>query len=213
MKKLTTILTAFVFLITVSSASLQAQTRDVGSFDGVSVSGNISAMLVKAESPSIKIQMVKGDAEDVESFVKAGTLKLKIKSKWGMYNNKTKAKIIVYYTDLESTDLTLGSSSGANIRVEVASEIVSGETSSGATMRIAGMTDKVSLQSSSGASINAKELISRVVKASVSSGANIRCHATEKIKANASSGGSIKYNGDPETRDINRSSGGSVNKN
>ncbi len=83
-------------------------------------------------------------------------------------------------------------------------------TSSGSSVTIDGTTTNAVYDSSSGARIDAKFLIASIADADVSSGGNISLHATKKLKADASSGGSIKYKGNPASKNIDSGMSGSI---
>ena len=218
------------FVLLVSMVYIMtAQTRDVGYFNSVSTSGNLAVKLVKSDSPSIKIKMIKGDAEDVLSTVKGKELSLKIKNKWGVFNNRTKAKVIVYYTDLneidasagssiiaeneiESKDLEIDASSGASINLGIATTDLEVDCSSGASIVLKGSTNTADYDASSGASVVAKNVVAKKVRAEASSGASIGCHADDKINAEASSGGSVSYKGEPKEKNISKGVSGSVGR-
>ena len=53
-------------------------------------------------------------------------------------------------------------------------------------------------------------MLSKVCNAGASSGASLRVFASERINAQASSGGNIKVSGNPKERNIEKSSGGDV---
>ena len=114
---------------------------------------------------------------------------------------------------INSESVQLKSSSGSSIRVEIVSNEVTSTSSSGSNIKIIGKTKMFTAKSSSGASIRADRFEAAEVEAKVSSGASIEVNATESLVANASSGGSIDYEGTPRRLVKNTSSGGSVHKN
>ncbi len=216
-------LSVFTLLLLVSqSFSLQAQTRDIGNFNAVKTSGSVSVKLEKADSPGLKYKMLKGDESDLITTVSDGVLSIKIKGKGLFSRGYAKAKLVVYFTELESIkssagssvtsedviiadNLELSASSGASVRVIVEASELTASSSSGATLSIEGSTDKVKMGASSGASVSAGDLIANKVKASASSGASVSCHANKKIVAKSSSGGSVTYSGNPEDKEIDKS--------
>ncbi len=107
--------------------------------------------------------------------------------------------------------LDLDASSGADIRAEnVALGSVTINASSGADVEIAGTAQTLAADASSGADIDAEDLSAQTVTAAASSGAGLSVRAGTSIRAQASSGGDIDVSGNPGTRDIEESSGGSV---
>ena len=114
---------------------------------------------------------------------------------------------------LQSGTLELDSSSGSTITIRSNADEIKSGSSSGSTIKLYGKCNTFTANSSSGSSINALELKTVNAKTEASSGANIDVNVTGKLTANASSGGSIDYEGNPETLDKETSSGGSVSGN
>lgn len=113
---------------------------------------------------------------------------------------------------IKTKSISLKSSSGSSMKLELNADNVEGSTSSGADMRLSGITRTFDGDASSGSRIDADNLQSEISKADVSSGANIDVHASEEITAHASSGGDIDYSGNPKTVAKSKSSGGSISK-
>ena len=111
---------------------------------------------------------------------------------------------------LTASDLEVSTSSGADMRIEVDADNVTSSSSSGADLKISGKSNTHSANASSGSSISAYGLKSKDVTARVSSGADISVYAIESINARASSGGDIRYKGNPEKVQRKTSSGGGV---
>jgi len=114
---------------------------------------------------------------------------------------------------IKTTSITLKSSSGSGLNLDLIADNVDCDTSSGANMKLSGTTQTFDGDASSGSHIKANDLKSEISKSDVSSGASIRVYASEKITASASSGGSIDFYGNPKTVSKSKSSGGSISKN
>jgi len=209
--------------------SINAQTRQIGNFTGLRVSANVSVKLVKADAPSIEYKMIKGNESSLITEVKGNNLKVKTISNSFWNNKKAKAKVIVYYTELDdisvSASATLKSddpiradamnidiSSGSSADLEVIAESIDVDVSSGATLKLEGSATEAKYDASSGATINAKMMICEYVSADVSSGATIKLHANKKLKAEASSGGSIRYTGDADDTRIDKGWSGQISR-
>ena len=109
-------------------------------------------------------------------------------------------------------NLTLKSSSGAELNVEVFAKDLIAKTSSGADMEISGKASSLNADASSGSELDAKELLVINCSAEASSGAGITVNVKEKLETRVSSGGDIDYYGNPLSVDSNKSHSGSVNK-
>lgn len=113
---------------------------------------------------------------------------------------------------IKSQNLTLKSSSGADLKVEVFAQEVNAKTSSGADMEVSGKASFLNADASSGSELNAKKLLVINCKAEASSGAEVIVNVRENLKTNVSSGGEINYHGDPSSIESNKSHSGSVKK-
>lgn len=218
----------FIFALFLT-VSLNAQTRQIGNFTGLRVSASVSVKLVKADTPSIEYKMIKGNESSLITEVKGNNLIVKIKSKIGWNNNNAKAKVIVYYTELDDISVSAGAtlksddpirtddmdidvSSGSSADIEVIAETIDADASSGATLKLEGSATKAAFDAISGATINAKLMICDYVNADVSSGASISVHANKKLNADASSGGSIRYTGDADDTRIDKGWSGQISR-
>ena len=226
----------FLFLFS-TSLFIQAQdeVRDLNSFSAVSVSEGIKVKLHQGD-PRAEIDMIKGDIDDLIVEVKGGTaiLKFKKKNKIANWNNNNNRKVeIDLYADqsIEEIDLSSGAnlksnytltgnsldvdvSSGANVDLEVEYKNVDVDVSSGAYVHIEGDTGDLDVDISSGASFRGENLKSKDAFVDASSGASAKVWATERLSADATSGASISYKGNPSKTNIgsDKWSGGRVSK-
>ena len=203
------------------------QSKSVSPFNAISTSGSVQVELIQGDSPKVDYTIIKGDSEDLIIEVKGQELQVKIKSNSFWNRSETKAKVTVYYQTLKSIDCAAGSSiraeneivstsmdiessSGANCNVMVKSDDLNVDSSSGSKVIVHGTSNSVNYDASSGARIDAEGMMASVAVADVSSGASIALHASKKLNADASSGGSIKYKGDPEKTNIHSGFSGSI---
>ena len=113
---------------------------------------------------------------------------------------------------IKSENLSLKSSSGAELKVEVFSKDLTAKTSSGSDMEISGKASSLNADASSGSELDAKELLVINCNAEASSGAGITVNVKEKLETHVGSGGNIDYYGNPISVNSNKSHSGSVNK-
>lgn len=111
---------------------------------------------------------------------------------------------------LNVNSLDVSVSSGANATINVIAQKVIFGVSSGADARLTGKADVLNCDASSGANLNAYDFISKICTADASSGADIDVYVTESFTGSASSGADISYRGNPASKNISNSSGGSV---
>ncbi len=218
-----------ILLVGFLSCMSIAQSKSLPAFTSVSTGGSVNVELIKGDSPKAEYTIQKGNVEDLFIEVKDGELTIKIKSKNKKWSGSgTKAMVKVYYMELSKIDCATGSSissyseldassmeieasSGANCQLKLTSKDLKVNASSGSKVSISGTSIKASYDASSGAKIDAAANESESVNVEASSGANVMVHASKKITADASSGGIIKYKGNPESKNINAGMSGSIN--
>lgn len=110
-----------------------------------------------------------------------------------------------------SGNTKIEASSGTSIKVEVNSKNLTFKGSSGSDTSIAGEAETAAFDISSGALCKGENFKADRVEAESTSGASLSVNASDTLKAKASSGGSIRYRGNPEIiSDISKMSGGTL---
>ena len=228
MKKLLS-LSCFFLFSTVLVFANHTENRALDNFTTLSVAGSVKVLLVKGSTPKAEIETVNASTEDLITSVKNGELKIKFKDKKGRWINNKKAIVTLTYTSLEGISAAAGSnvkadniinseslfinvSSGAYAALDIKSEDVRLSVSSGGSLVLEGQADEANLEVSSGGSLNGRDLKASYVKASASSGGGAKIWAIKSIRATASSGGTIKYKGDPEKTNVNSGYSGNIKK-
>ncbi len=208
------------------SGNIVKEERKLNGFDKVEVKTGLDCEIQQADNFQVMVQADDNVIKDIKTVVENGTLK--IYCDISNFHNVTK-KIIVSMpniTSLESSsgstlksintlignNISLKSSSGSEMNVNIEADTLSLETSSGSEQNIRGKALLLYTASSSGSSINAENLLANDVKSQSSSGSSTDVHAILTLDAKASSGSSIEYKGTPKQVTKEESSGGSVSK-
>ena len=195
-------------------------------FSEVKGSAGLDVYLTEGSENKIIVEADENLLEIIETNIVNGRLKITTKQNIGRAKSK---KVHVTYKELDeiyassgadvignsvikSEKIILEASSGSDIEVEVFAKEVLVETSSGADIHVTGKATLLMASSSSGSEINAKELIVINCNADASSGANIIINVKEKLSTEATSGGNIKYYGNPTAVSNDASRSGNVNK-
>jgi hypothetical protein len=217
-----------LLFILICIQNLNGQSKKLEPFTAIRVAAGVKVELYPSDTHKADYTIHKGSEEDLVIEVNNDILTVKIQSKKGKYNrNNTSATVKVYAKEIRSVDCSSGSSlrsdnvwkspemrievsSGANCRIGIDTENARAESSSGASLTLYGNAGEISMEASSGAKIDGLSLTARSVNADVSSGAGISIHVTESIKADASSGGTIKYKGNPDKKNIHTGMSGVV---
>ena len=189
------------------------KTRNVEDFDGVRGSAGLDVFLEKGSENKVVVEADSNLHEYIETEVVNGVLKVRTSRNI----NRAKAKkVYVTFTELNTVEassgadvisndviraeeLSISSSSGADLEIEIDAREVTAKCSSGADIKLSGRAKYFTADASSGSDINARNLDATKVRAEASSGADVVVNVQESLDAKASSGGDIKYYGDPVT--------------
>lgn len=209
------------------NGNVVTQERDVSeNFTEIRGSAGLDVYLTQGTENKIMVEADENLQQFIETDIKNG--KLHITTSENISWSEAK-KVYVTFVDINSIEassgaevvgnsliksenLTLKSSSGADLEVEIFSKEVTAETSSGSEIKVSGKASSLFAKASSGSELDAKELMVVNCTAQASSGAEIKVNVKEKLDANASSGADITYSGNPASVNANKSSSGSVKK-
>lgn len=218
---------SIVFLFAVVPLLAQeTQTRAIGPFSGINVAEGIDVYLKKGDKESARVEVTGTQVGNVITEVSGSYLKVHMKD--GHYR-KTSVKVYVTYVKLEklsassggnifseeslkSGSLKIHASSAGSIEIGAEADRIEISASSAGQVEVRGKTTTLDADASSGGQINAYDLEAKKVTAEASSGGEAKVSVSDDIMANASSGGSVRYRGDPTKSMTNSSSGGSVKK-
>lgn len=209
------------------NGNVTTEERPVSSdFDQVKGSAGLDVYLTQGDENKIVVEADENLQEFIETEINNG--KLHVTTIKSIGRSKAK-KVHVTYVNvnhvaassgadvivnsvLKNENITLDASSGADLEVEIMAKEVFAETSSGADIKVTGKATSLKASASSGSELNARELLVINCKADASSGGDIVVNVKEKLQSEASSGGNIKYYGDPAAVSKNDSHSGSVRK-
>ena len=114
---------------------------------------------------------------------------------------------------IKSEDFKISATSGSDVRLALNVGNLTCKTTSGADARLKGEAESFTAKSTSGSAIKAKELETKMCNAKVTSGADIYVNVTDNLIAEATSGGDIRYTGNPRVERNDASSSGSIRNN
>ncbi len=210
---------------TVSSWA-QSQTRNVGPFSGVKVAEGVDVYLSKGDKESVRVEATGTSPDNVITEVSGSYLKIHMKD--GNYR-KTDIKVYVTYVRVDklsassagsifaeepirAADLEVSASSAGSIDVSIEAGTVSASASSAGDVELKGKSTSLTADVSSAGEIDAFDVEAENVKAEASSAGSIKVNVSKSLVAHASSGGSIRFRGNPTKSMTDSSSGGSVKK-
>ncbi|MBP7508227.1 MAG: DUF2807 domain-containing protein [Prolixibacteraceae bacterium] len=200
------------------------ETRKVMPFDEIKASAGIDVFIFQGDEEKVLVEADENLMDCIITEVKESTLKCYIDCN---IRHASKINVYVNYKKLNSLSASSGSDisgetllktdvlkinvdSGADIKVAVEAKELFCNVSSGAGATIEGTSDYFKGIASSGADIDGKSLTVKTCDLNASSAGDIKVSVTEKVIADASSGGDISYYGNPEIEHVSSSSGGDV---
>ena len=113
-------------------------------------------------------------------------------------------------TTLTADDLTISTSSGADLKMVVKTNRLTVSVSGGADATLSGSTEKLTASVSGGADLDADKLIADVCYAEASGGGDARVHGRKELHLRASGGGDVTYGGPGRVVSRKTSGGGDI---
>jgi hypothetical protein len=202
------------------------QKRDVAEFSGIKVGSGIDVFLTQGDVQSLEVEAdenlqdwirteVTGSVLHIytdKSIRLAKTKKVNITCKTLQSIDISSAGDVTGMTPFKTEKLDIEMSSAGDLNFEAeANEIVISISSAG-NAYLKGKTGELKAELSSAGDLNAFDLEAKKGEISASSAGKARVFITEEASFNSSSAGDIDYKGEPRIREIQTSSGGSVNK-
>lgn len=188
--------TLLAFALLALAAKAQAETRNVGSFDGVELAGLAVMDVHVGGAISVDVQ---GDPEAVKlvtTTVKNGTLVVETPKDFAKRLGKKlrKLKVVVTMPAMSRVAITgLGT-----IDVDgVSSKLLDASIAGTGALKLAGKVDKLKLAIDGTGQVQAKKLVAEDVAVSVGGTAKAALHATRSLDANVSGTAMMKVAGNP----------------
>lgn len=220
------ILIAVLACFSLIAHAQNTETRNVGSFTGVKVAEGVDVYLKKGDKESVKVEVTGTNVSNVLTEVSGSYLKVHMRD--GNYRH-VDAKVYVTYVKIEklsassagsifseetikSDRLEISASSAGTVELNIDANSVEVNASSAGDMELKGKTKSALIEASSAGEIDAYDLAAEEVEVGVSSAGSAKINVTKRLDARASSGGSIRYRGNPDRNNTSSSSGGSVKK-
>ena len=203
------------------------ETREVTeSFSKIKATEGLNVYVTQGNNEAITVEADENLQELILTEIKDGVLKIHCKEQIGKASSKkinvnfksvsaltsTSGSNLYSTNTISSDNLALKSSSGSNMKVKVKTNDLSCDSSSGSNLKVSGETVSLTADASSGSNLKAGDLKAESSEVSASSGSNLTVNTSKALIAKASSGAGVKYYGNPEMLDTNKSSGGSIRK-
>lgn len=232
---LKTVSVLFIFTLCMGGAYAQKvkgngktinKTRNVGSFDGVGVSGSFDVFLVEGDEGKLDISVEQNLEPYLVTEVSNGNLKIKWKSGTNI-RTTSKTTITVHFKNIESLAMAgsgdiIGKDkiSGSSLEIaiagsgdiEVEMEVGRAETaiSGSGDVKLSGKAENFEAAVSGSGDIDAYDLVAETAELKISGSGSIGAHVQKEITGRVSGSGNIKYKGQPRIEDTKVSGSGSI---
>ena len=226
------LLIGFIFVLgschnITGSGNIISRDRSVDNFTSVKVNNGLSLNISSGDAVKVTVEADDNIIDDVETKVIGEELVIRFSEDFSFRNSNITVNVVMPVlknltasggssidskNQLPKTDvMSIKSSGGSSVDVEVDARTLSLESSGGASLKVKGKSQMVDINASGGASVNTYELLSETANVKASGGATVKTFASLNVDANSSSGASIGYKGGPSVSVKKyESSGGSV---
>ncbi len=194
------------------------------SFTSLKATEGLDVYLTQSNTESISVEADENLHDLILTEVEDGVLRIHTKENIGRASSKL---VNVSFKDISSITSTSGSdvystntitaerldlksTSGSDMTLDVNTSILNCKSTSGSDLRLSGKTIKLYAEATSGSDIKAADLSAESSEVKATSGADITVNTSKALTARATSGGDIRYYGNPETVDKSDSSSGSI---
>lgn len=195
-------------------------------FSSIKATEGLDVYLTQSDNQNVSVE-ADGNLHDlILTEVKDGVLRIHTKENIGKAASK---KVHVSFKDISSITSTSGSdvystntinverlvlksTSGSDMKLDVNTSVLNCKSTSGSDLRVSGKTIKLVAEATSGSDIKAADLMAESSQVKATSGADITVNTSKELTARATSGGDVKYYGNPEKVDKSDSSSGSIRK-
>ncbi|MEM7187352.1 MAG: head GIN domain-containing protein [Bacteroidota bacterium] len=209
------------------NGNVTTEERSVSSeFDEVKGNAGVDVYLTEGDEYKIVVEADENLVPLIETNISDGRLNIRTTENIGRSKAKkvhvtykkltgiyaTSGADVISNSVIKSEVLNLESNSGADLELDINAKEVYAETSSGADMKLSGRAQRLTASASSGSDLKARDLEVKYCKANASSGADVTVNVLEEIEGKASSGGDVRYYGDPTAVSVKDGPSGSVRK-
>ena len=205
------------------------ETREVGNFEKIGVSGSFDIDLVKGNEGLIENKIEKNLLPYLITDVENGKLKIRWKKGTNVHTNRG-VHLIVHFkeinelassgsSDIKSNDLIktdnleVAVSGSGNISLQVDVNELNARVSGSGDLDFKGSADNFKAAMSGSGDIEAFALETNTANLKISGSADITISVKDELYARVSGSGDITYKGNPEVEDIKVSGSGEVSSN
>lgn len=206
------------------------QTRSVGNYDRIAVTGMMDVQLVAGSEGRIDLEAESNLMEYIETEVNGGQLKISVKKGINLEPSRNyPIKIVVPFEDLDAVTLTgsghiknsdvikarsfkVNVTGSGNMNLNLDVEELEGFVTGSGDVKLQGNSRNFHCSVTGSGDFLGYDLRAERVKASVTGSGDIELTVQDELEARISGSGDIKYRGNPNKENFKTSGSGSVSK-
>lgn len=209
-------------------AAQQSEVREVGSFRGIRAAEGIDVFLKQGGRESVRVD-VSGNTELSHVVTEVSGTYLKIHLSDSRFRKNVRAKVFVTYreinkisassaanvyseAEIKTRNLEIECASAASVVLSIEVDEVEADVSSAGDVELKGRANRAEFTVSSAGEIDAYDLQAGIATVTGVSAGSAKIHVLKELYAEATSGASIRFRGNPTKSRTDSRSGGSVKK-
>lgn len=235
MKKRIQLFTLFTFLVFASqgcigtltgengNGNLVSEERNIEGFHQLKCSGGFDVELIKSTNKTIKVITDENLLDNVETYVRAGTLHVKSRN----IGNASELSLKIHYENLdkisssgaveihsddvmEAENLDIKSSGASEINLSLDVRKIDLNYSGASKTSLSGKAEDFVYKGSGASKLKAYDLEADHAKIKLSGAGSARIFARKSLSASVSGAGNVYYKGNPEKLQTNMSGAGNI---
>ncbi len=215
------------------NGSQELETRQVGTYDAITVSHIFTVYLVSGAEGEIRIEAEGNLMEHILTDVSGGELKIRVERGVQLQPSKefrdegiriwvpvesisevsaSGASDLIGETPLTADRFKVNISGAADAELDIAAEFLRVNLSGASELNLKGSAETLEIEGSGASDLDAYGLTARHVDAELSGSSDADVTANESLKARVSGAGGLSYKGDPPRLESKASGAGHVRK-
>lgn len=202
-----------IFLLAAATVSAQQtiKSNPISDFHAIALSGNLNVQLIHADANSIEIELYDSDINKLRWGINDGALSVSLRPTIGA---KSRVDVRIYFKgplndisvmdarlsateELVAHTMRLAVSGGANVNAAVNVKDLEVEVTGNSSLLMFGMAKYLTLRATERSRVDVRKLQAVSAEAEASTGAEVYINSSERLVANARTGATIFYMGNP----------------
>ena len=215
------------------NGSRQTETREVGTYDAITVSHIFTVYLVSGAEGTIRIEAEENLMEYIHTDVSGGEIKIRVERGVQLQPSRefrkegiriwvpvesvnevsaSGASDLIGETALTAERFEINISGAADAELDIAADFLRVQLSGASELRLQGSAETLEIEGAGASDLDAYGLTARHVDARLSGSSDADVTAKESLKARVSGAGGLSYKGDPPRLESKASGAGHIRK-